>query len=511
MRLRPLVVALLAAVSPLVRAAAPGAAPPPPSAPAAAASEAPRIPYELFKLENGLTVILHVDHTAPIVGVHVQYDVGSKDEKPGRTGFAHLFEHLMFQGSQHLPKGEADRLVEAAGGAANGSTAQDTTVYWQQVPSSALDQALFIESDRMGWLLPTLDQAKLDNQRDVVRNERRQNFEMRPYGLAYLRLMAELWDPQFPYHWLPIGSHEDLEAATLADVREFFQRWYGPENAVLAIAGDVDPAEAKRLAERWFGPIPARPKPEHQAPKPKPLETEKRVTMQDRVQLPRLYLAWQSPAVFAPDDAELDLLGQILSDGKSARLVKRLVMDEQIAQSVSAGQMSQDLAGAFLVVATPKPGVTLERLEKEIDEELQRIAAEPPTAEELQRAKNKVEAGAVFGIEPVGGFGGRAASLASYYLRTGDPGYLEKDLARYHVASAEGVSAAARKVLRKDARVVLAVVPGAPKAAPTAPPASATPPAAPVPSAPAGVGSRSASPSGKGAAEPPREHSSGAT
>ncbi len=454
-----LLAALLAGAS-----AAPPASPPPTMERLEAAAAVPAVPFELFKLDNGLTVILHVDHAAPLVGVHVQYDVGSKDEKPGRTGFAHLFEHLMFQGSEHLPKGEADRLLDADGGDGNGGTAPDSTVYWEQVPSSALEQMLFIESDRMGFLLPTLTQAKLDNQRDVVRNERRQNFEMRPYGQVMEKLLAGLWSPEFPYHWETIGTHEDLEAATLADVREFFQRWYGPENAVLAIAGDIDPARTRALVERWFGTIPGKARPEHVQPVPAPLTAEKRLTMEDRVQLPRLYLAWQTPKAFAPGDAALDLLASILTDGKSARLTRRLVMDERIAQGISAMQASQALAGMFMVVATPKPGVPLARLEKEIDEELARIAATPPGAEELQRAKNKIEAGAVFGLEPLGGFGGRAATLASYYVRTGDAGYLEQDLARYRAATAADVSEAARRFLRKDARVVLTVTPRAPAA-----------------------------------------------
>ncbi len=423
---------------------------------------APSIPYEMFQLGNGLTVVLHVDHTAPLVGVHVQYDVGSKDEKPGRTGFAHLFEHLMFQGTEHLPKGAADRLVDAAGGESNGSTSQDTTQYWEQVPSNALEQMLHVQAERMGFLLPAIDQAKLDNQRDVVRNERRQSYEMRPYGLAFKALFENLWAPEFPYHWMAIGSHEDLEAATLDDVKEFFRRWYGPDNAVLAIAGDLDPKAARALVEKWFGtiPIPGRAKPSHEQPVPKPLAEEKRVTLDDDVQLPRLYVAWQSPKLFAPGDAALDVLGQVLTDGKSARLVKRLVMEEQIAQDVMAGQMSQALASSFLVVATPKPGVTVERLLREIDEEIARVAKEPPSQEELDRARNKIESSAVFGIERVGGFGGRAATLANYYLRAGDPGFLPKDLARYRALTAAEVSEAARRYLVKE-RVVLTVVPRA--------------------------------------------------
>lgn len=461
-----LALALLAGLAPL----APRAAPPEPAP--AAVTTTPSLPFTMFRLANGLTVIVHEDRSNPIVGVHVQYDVGSKDEKPGRTGFAHLFEHLMFEGSLHLPKGVADRLVDAAGGEANGSTSADSTQYWEQVPSNALEQMLFIESDRMGFLLPTLTQDKLDNQREVVRNERRQSYEMRPYGLAFEKLLANLWNPEFPYHWLTIGSHEDLQQATLEDVRQFFTRFYGPENAVLVIAGDVDTARAKALVEKWFGPIPGKPPPVHQKPVPAPLGSERRITMTDRVQLPRLYVGWQAPRLFAPGDAALDLAGQILSDGKSARLVKRLVMDERIAQDVSAGQMSEALASMFLVVATPKPGVGLDRLEKEIDEELARLAATPPSDEELARAKNKFEASAIFGLEPVGGFGGRAGTLAAYYLRTGDPGYLAEDLARYRRATAADVSEAVSKYLRKDARVVLTVTPLAGGAAPAAPSAS---------------------------------------
>ncbi len=442
---------------------APGTA----QAPAAPARDAvPEIPYQMWKLANGLTVVVHEDHTTPIVGVHVQYDVGSKDEKPGRTGFAHLFEHLMFQGSEHLPKGLADRIIDAAGGESNGSTSQDSTQYWEQVPSNALEQMLYIQSDRMGFLLPTLTQDKLDNQRDVVRNERRQSYEMRPYGLSFEKILANLYDPAFPYHWLPIGSHEDIQAASLGDVRDFFTRYYGPENAVLAIAGDVDTAHVKRLVERWFGGIPGKPAPAHPKPAPDPLADERRVAMEDRVQLPRVYVAWQTPRELTAEDAWLDLAGQVLADGKSARLVKRLVMDERIAQDVSAGQMSLELGSMFLVVATPKPGVAIERLEREIDEELQKLAAAPPGEEELQRAKNKIEAGAIFGLEPLGGFGGRAATLAGYYLRTGDPGYLAKDLARYRNATAAEVSGAVSRYLRKDARVVLTVTPRADSPAP---------------------------------------------
>jgi zinc protease len=378
----------------------------------------------------------------------------------------------MFQGSQNLPKGEADRLLDAAGGEGNGSTSYDVTTYWQQAPSNALEQTIFSEADRMGFLLPTLTQEKLDNQREVVRNERRETYEMQPYGLAFDRLFAALWNPEFPYHWMPIGSHADLQAATLDDVKEFFTRWYGPENAVVAIAGDIDPARTREMVVRWFGDIPGKPRPVAPEPAPVPLAGERRVVLEDRVQLPRLYLAWQTPKVYAPGDAALDVLSQILSSGKSARLVKRLVMDERIAQSVSAGQSSLALASAFVVVATPKPGIPVERIEKTIDEEIARIAAAPPTPVELERAKNKIEASAVFGLEQVSG---RAAMLAGYELRTGDPGWLDEDLARYRAVTAADVQEAARTFLRRDARVVLTVVPRPAEPAPSPGPAPVPP------------------------------------
>jgi len=459
---------------------------------AALLAVAPSIPYQQFKLGNGLNVILSEDHTAPVLGVDVLYDVGSKDEKPGRTGFAHLFEHLMFQGTENLPKGEADRLIEGAGGTSNGATSNDRTQYWEQVPSNALEQMLLIESERMGHLLPTLDQAKLDNQREVVRNERRQSYEMQPYGMAWKVLLENLWDPEFPYHWQPIGSHEDLQAATLEDVRDFFRRWYGPANASLAIAGDIDPVKTRALVEKWFGSIPAgRPPPRGVAP-PKPLAADRRATLPDDVQLPRLYLAWQTPEAYAAGDAALGMVGDVLTSGKSSRLHKRLVMEEQIAQSVMAGQQGQSLAGMFVVVATPKPGVGLERLEKAIDEEIARLAKEPPSPDELQRARNRIESSVVFGLEPVGGFGGRASHLNEYYWEVGDPGYLAKDLERYYSLTPEDLRAAAAKWLASSRRVALSVVPRTDGAGPAPPPAHA--PAGHPHAAPAGAAAAPASP-----------------
>ena len=419
----------------------------------------PSIPFQQFTLPNGLHVILSEDHTAPLVGVEMLYDVGSKDEKPGRTGFAHLFEHLMFQGTVNLPKGESDRLIEAAGGSSNGSTSADRTQYWEQVPSNALEQMLFIQAQRMGALLPTLDQAKLDNQREVVRNERRESYEMKPYGMAWKVLLENLWNPEFPYHWQTIGSHEDLQAASLEDVREFFERWYGPGNASLAIVGDIDPVKTRALVEKHFGGIPRTDPPKRATPLPLPLAKEKQVTVPDDVQLPRLYLAWQTPKSYAEGEAALDVLGDVLATGKSSRLTRRLVMEERIAQNVMAGQQSQALAGMFMVVATPKPGVKPEQIQKVVEEEIARIARDGPSPEELQRAKNRIESQVIFALEPVGGFGGRASHLNAYYWETGDPGHLGKDLERFRALTVDDVRAAAAKYLANDRRVALTVVP----------------------------------------------------
>ena len=441
---------------------------------AAPPSATPSIPFQQFTLPNGLHVILSEDHTAPLVGVEVAYDVGSKDEKPGRTGFAHLYEHLMFQGTENLPKGEADRLIEAAGGSSNGSTSADRTQYWEQVPSNALEQMLFIQAERMGHLLPTLDQAKLDNQREVVRNERRERNEMKPYGLAWRAILENLWNPEFPYHWETIGSHEDLQAASLEDVREFYRRWYGPGNASLAIVGDIDPARTRALVEKHFGGIPRADPPRREVAPPVPLTAQKDVTLPDDVQLPRLYLAWQTPRAYDEGDAALELLGDILASGKSSRLTKRLVMDERVAQSVMAGQQSQVLAGMFVVIVTPKPGVKLDKLRATIDEEILRIARDGPAPEELQRAKNRIEAQVIFSLEPVGGFGGRAAHLNEYHWERGDPGYLGKDLERFRATTAEDVRAAAARYLAHDRRVALTVIPRPPPP-PAAPPLPAAP------------------------------------
>lgn len=417
------------------------------------------VPYTHFTLPNGLNVILHEDHTTPFVSVNLWYHVGSGREKPGRTGFAHLFEHIMFEGSGHVPEGMFDVWLEAAGGNNNGSTAGDRTNYWEDVPSNALELALFLESDRMGYLLDAMSPGKVDGQRDVVKNERRQSYENRPYGLAFPTLGEHLYPEGHPYHWPTIGYMEDLTAAGYDDVVDFFQQYYGPNNATLALAGDLDVAEARRLVEKWFGEIPPGPPvPPLDAP-PAYLTGEQHVLLEDQVQLPRLYMAWLTPAAFAPGDAAMTMLADVLAGGKNARLYKRLVYDLQIAQDVFAFQSTGQLASEFYIVATARPGVTLQRLQEVIQAELDALKAAAPTARELGRAVNQYEAGFLRRLQGIGGFGGKADQLNSYFFLTRNPDYFNEDLARFKALRPDDLQAAARAYLRDDGRVILGVVP----------------------------------------------------
>ena len=423
-----------------------------------------QVPYRLFTLRNGLTVILHQDRSVPIVAVNAWYHVGSANERPGRTGFAHLFEHLMFEGSKHVKEGEFDTLLEAAGGNNNGSTENDRTNYIIDVPSNALELALFLESDRMGYLLESMSPERVDGQRDVVKNERRQSYENRPYGFASLELSKMLFPEQHPYSWPTIGYMEDLTAASYEDVVGFFKKYYPPNNASLVIAGDIDLDETQKLVEKWFGEIPRGAAVEPLAPPVAPQLTEvKRKTITDQVQLPRLHLAWLTPTAYAPGDAALDVAAAILTGGKNSRLFKRLVYDTQIAQNVSAFQDSQRLSGTFLVVATARPGHTVEEMQKAIDEEMEHLRSEPPTEREVQRAVNEIEASFYRQMERVGGFSGKAEQLNAYYFAGGDPDFFAEDLARYKALSTTDVQAAIRRWLPADRRVELIVAPEATK------------------------------------------------
>jgi zinc protease len=417
------------------------------------------VPFEKYVLPNGLNVILHEDHSVPIVGVNLCYHVGSAREKLGKTGFAHLFEHMMFQGSEHVEKGDHFKFLQEAGGTLNGSTNTDRTNYWELVPSNFLELALYLESDRMGFLLEAMDQQKLDNQRDVVKNERRQNYENRPYGLAGKLISENLYPPDHPYHWLTIGTEEDLSNATLEDVKEFFRRYYGPNNASLCIGGDIDVNKTKELVEKYLGGLKKIP----DVPRVQPLGTavggEKYLTMEDHVQLPRLYLAWPSVSSYAQDDAELDLLASILTRGKNSRLYKALMYEKQIAQDVSAFESGGEIAGEFYVIATAKPGHTLKELKAAIDEVIEGMKKGGVQSRELERAKNGFKADFVYRLQSVGGFGGRTDVLNQYNIFLGDPGYFDKDLERYEKGSAAEIQGVAQKYLKQEGRIILSVVP----------------------------------------------------
>lgn len=415
------------------------------------------VPYTQFTLANGLHVILHQDKTVPVAAVNLWYHVGSGREKPGRTGFAHLFEHIMFEGSQHVPEGSFDSWLEAAGGSNNGSTSEDRTNYIIDVPSNALELALFLESDRMGYLLPTLTQSKLDGQRDVVKNEKRQRVDNAPYGQAFVELNALLFPPGHPYSWPVIGSMEDLSAASLDDVIEFFKAYYIPNNASLVVAGDIEIEPTRTLVEKWFGGIPRGGAVAPLVAPPVTLAEVKRKTITDRVQLPRLYMAWHTPAIYAPGDAAMDMVSSLLSGGKNSRLYRRLVYEMQIAQDVVAAQQSQALGSTFVVVATARPGQSLEQIQTVIDEEIEKLKQAPAEARELTRAMNQIEASFFRRMERTGSFGGKADQLNGYYFATGMPDFFEEDLARYRAVSATDVQAAAQRFLPRDRRVELIV------------------------------------------------------
>ena len=418
-----------------------------------------RVPFSKTTLANGLDVLIHEDHSVPIVAVNVWYHVGSKNEVPGRTGFAHLFEHLMFEGSQHYDRGYFHPLQEA-GASLNGSTNADRTNYWEVVPTNALDLALWMESDRMGYLLPALTDAKFENQRDVVLNERRQNYENRPYGLAGMAIVSALYPPHHPYHWLTIGAADDIHAAAIDDVRAFFQLYYHPRNASLAMAGDIDPKRGVALAEQYFAEIPSGERPERVAvPPAPPPRGDVRMVLEDRVELPRLYVAWHSPALFSDGDAELDLIAEVLSSGKTSRLYRALVYDQRIATEVAASQNSREAGSFFQIVATAAPGRTLAEVERAIAKEMARLIDRGPADHELERCLAQAEAHFLFRLQTVGGFGGKSDQLNAYNIFLGDPGYFARDLERYRSATPASLREAALRHLNPSGRVVLSVVP----------------------------------------------------
>lgn len=415
------------------------------------------IAYTAHRLANGLDVIVHADRQVPMAAVNVWYHVGSRHEVRGRTGFAHLFEHLMFKGSEHHPDGYFEALQDA-GGLVNGSTNTDRTNYWEVVPSQYLELALWMESDRMGHLLPALGEEKFVTERDVVLNERRQNYENRPYGLSLVALGTALYPPDHPYSWLTIGDPDDLRASNVDDARAFFRRFYHPSNASLAIAGDIEVDATIALVERYFAEIPAGPPvthPQRSVALPAPV----RIRLGDRVELPRLSLAWHSAPMFDEDDAALDIAADVLSNGKTSRLYRTLVHEQRLAADVSALQASREMSGVFLISVTAAPGRTLAEVEAVTMRTIEDLATQGPTSDELERALARAEAQFVYRVQTIGGFGGKSDQLNAYNVFTGSPGYIQQDRARYGRATAASVAAAVKRWLYDAPGVALSTVP----------------------------------------------------
>jgi zinc protease len=415
----------------------------------------PEVKFEQYTLDNGLTVILHEDHSAPVASIMMMYHVGSKNEKRGRTGFAHLFEHMMFQGSQHVQKEEHFKLLQEVGANVNGSTNSDRTNYFETLPSNGLELAIYLESDRMGFLLPAMDQAKLDNQRSVVQNERRQSYENVPYGLSYETIAKALYPEDHPYSWPVIGSMADLNAASLADVKDFFATYYAPNNACVVIAGNIDPAQVKEWVEKYFGPIPRGKAFERPAPREVTLAADKRLILEDRVQLPRLYLTWPSSRGFTRSDALRDVLTDVLSAGKNSRLYKSLVYEKQIAQSVSAGQDGSEIAGELTIDVTAKPGKTLTEIETAVQEVIDDLLKNGVTEKEIQTSLTQKEARLINRLATVFG---KTSALANYFTLTGNAANINTELERFKGITPAEIVADARQVFAQH-KVVLSIVP----------------------------------------------------
>ncbi len=420
----------------------------------------PPIKYKEITLKNGLRVIMHEDRSTPVVAVNMFYHVGSKNESAGRTGFAHLFEHMMFQGSKNFVDGY--RLVDELGGNVNGTTDEDRTYYYEVVPSNFLERALYAEADRMGGLLDAITQEKLDNQRDVVKNERSFRVDNQPYGTAGEKIGEIMYPEGHPYHWSVIGSIADLSAASLDDVKGFFRQYYAPNNAILVLAGDYDERQAQAWVEKYFGPIArgadiTRPKPAQ----PK-LNGEIRKTYEEAVPLPRVSMVWHSVPQYSADEAALDILSSVLSSGRGSRLQTNLVYGKELAQTIGAGNSTSEIAGLFQVTALAKPGKSLDEIEKEVNVEIERLKKEPPTAEEMNRALNGIEASRIFRMQTVLGKGGQLASYTGY---VGKPDYFQADLDRYRKVTPADVQRVANQYLSAN-RLVMSFVPskgGAPR------------------------------------------------
>ncbi|MGO9641698.1 MAG: M16 family metallopeptidase [Candidatus Acidiferrales bacterium] len=415
------------------------------------------IPYERFVLDNGLTVIVHEDHKAPIVAVNIWYHVGSKNEKPGKTGFAHLFEHLMFGGSEHSSGRYIDAMERIGATDLNGTTNPDRTNYFQNVPTSAVDFTLWMESDRMGHLLGSLDQKTLDLQRGVVQNEKRQG-ENQPYGVTRQLLTQNTYPAGHPYSWTTIGDMADLDAASMKDVQDWFKTYYGPSNVVLVLAGDIDAKTAREKVAKYFGDIPAGPPVAHQQVWVAKMTGTHRQVVQDRVPQARIYKVWNVPEYGSAEGDYLDLVSDCMSNGKSSRLYKRLVYEDQIATDAAAYADLREIGGQFVMQATARPGQSLAQVEKEVDEELARFIKGGPTPEELERVKAQYQANFIRGIERIGGFGGKSDRLAQSQVFRGSPDAYKISLKRVQEATAEDLRAAAQKWL-SDGVYILEVNP----------------------------------------------------
>jgi len=413
------------------------------------------IPFEKFTLANGLTVIMSPDHSVPRVAVDVWYHVGSKNEKPGRTGFAHMFEHVMFTGSLNVPYGSHDRYTEGVGGDNNGSTSNDRTNYYENVPTNYLETALWMEADRMGFLLDKLDEAKFVAQRDIVQNERRQGIDNQPYGRSFEIVTSQLVPETNPYSWPVVGYLTDLQKAGVDDVKEFFRLYYAPNNATIAIVGDFDPAKAKAWVTKYFSDLKRGAPITRPSVSPVTLTEEKRVTFEDRVQVPRLYLTWPTVGEDSEDDKVLDVVAAILSGPRTARLTKELVYEKQSAANVGAGQATSENSGSFRIQVTPRPGNSLTAIEASVDSVLARFRREGPTAEEMTKATAGVEFGFVAGLESNLN---KAELLLGGSVFHGDAGYYKKLYASIKAVTAADVKRVASKYLT-GGRVVLSIVP----------------------------------------------------
>ncbi|HUB05941.1 MAG TPA: pitrilysin family protein [Myxococcales bacterium] len=425
----------------------------------------PPIPFEKYELPNGLTVILSEDHRLPEVAVDVWYHVGAANQTPGKSGFAHLFEHMMFSGAKHIGPQPIRVLENIGAGLWNGTTTYDRTNYFETVPADELPTALWLESDRMGFLLDTLDPKKLAVQRGVVSNERRQSYENRPYGSTDLRECDLLWPKPHPYYDCVIGTIAEIQGASMTDLRDFFHRYYAPDNASIAIVGDFDPATAKALVAQYFGPIPKGPPVTRPTAPPAHIDSVVRETVHDPVaKVPMLSMLWTGVKPFSPDEAPGDVLARILGQGETSRLYRKLVLEKPLASSVAAGNPTLGLGGFFELDVIPREGKGVADVAPVVEAVLADIRAKGVTQDEVARAVRNILAGKLRGLERLGGFGGKADTLDRYEMWTGDPGYLSKDLARYTAVTPEAVQAFARKYLDPEHRLILDTEPTAPTA-----------------------------------------------